>query len=367
MHLVIECSAFVADLSVGDALFGRGHGAATPTAHGPRRSVVGPRPNPDWSTMEPLRVEGLEGRDLLSLADLSEVEFAGLLTSAVQLKQNWAAGIRPAYLQHKSLALVFEKPSLRTRTTFDLAMFQLGGHAVLLDQQQIGLGVRETVRDIASNLQRWVDGIMARTHEHATVTALAEHAAVPVINGLSDYLHPTQVVADYITLHERFGPLEGLKLTYVGDGNNVCNSHVNAAALTGVQLTVACPVGYEPDTQVLAAARAKGSDVRVVHDPRAAVEGADALYTDVWVSMGMEEDTERRRQDFAGYTITPEWFGALSPRGVFMHDLPAHYGEECTEEAVHHERSVVFDQAENRLHAHKAILYQLLGSEGQSL
>lgn len=310
--------------------------------------------------MEPLKVKGLEGRDLLSLADLSAQEFEGLLTSAIQLKQDWAAGRRPAYLQQRSLALVFEKQSLRTRTTFDIAMYQLGGHAVLLDQQQIGLGERETVRDIASNLERWVDGIMARTNLHATVTELARHAQVPVINGLSDQVHPTQVVADYITLKQRFGALDGLKLTFVGDGNNVCHSHINAAALSGVKLTVACPEGYEPDPQVLAAARTRGADVEVVHDPRAAVEGADALYTDVWVSMGMEEETAARRAAFAGYTITPEWFESLSPRGVFMHDLPAHYGEECTEEAVHHGRSVVFDQAENRLHAHKAILYQLL-------
>ncbi len=314
--------------------------------------------------MEPLRIDGLKGRDLLTLAELTREEFAGLLTSAVQLKRAWVAGDRRAHLQQQTLAMVFEKPSLRTRTTFDIAMYQLGGHAVLLDQQQIGLGVRETVRDVATNLSRWVDGIMARTNAHSTVEELAEHASVPVINGLSDLVHPTQVVADYITLTERFEALDGLKLTYVGDGNNVCNSHVNAAALTGVQLTVACPPGYEPQPEVLAAARQRGAQVTVVHDPRAAVEGADALYTDVWVSMGMEADTAQRRAAFAGYTITPDWFAGLSPRGVFMHDLPAHYGEECTEDAVHHERSVVFDQAENRLHAHKAILFQLLGGGG---
>ncbi len=314
--------------------------------------------------MEPKLNGALAGRDLLSLADLSRQEFADLLESGVQLKQNWKAGVRPAYLRQQSLALVFEKQSLRTRTTFDVAMYQLGGHAVLLDQGQIGLGKRETVRDIACNLERWVDGIMARTNLHATVLELAEHAHVPVINGLSDLLHPTQAVADYITLIERFGSLAGLKITFVGDGNNICNSHINAAALTGVQLTVACPVGYEPPAELLEAARRRGGHIEVVHDPKAASEGADALYTDVWVSMGMEEDTERRRQDFAGYTITPEWFGSLSPRGVFMHDLPAHYGEECTEEAVHHARSVAFDQAENRLHAHKAILFQLLSKPG---
>ncbi|NLG08249.1 MAG: ornithine carbamoyltransferase [Deinococcales bacterium] len=313
--------------------------------------------------MDPLRLEGLAGRDLLSLADLSREEFAGLLDSAVTLKQNWKRGVRPPYLAQRTLAMIFEKPSLRTRTTFDIAMYQLGGHAVLLDQASIGLGVRETVRDVATNLSRWVDAIMARTHAHATLTQLAEHASVPVVNGLSDLLHPTQAVADYITLRERFGDLQGLELVYVGDGNNICNSHVNAAALAGVALTVACPPGYEPDAALLAAARARGACVEVVHDPREAARGADALYTDVWVSMGMEEESERRRRDFAGYTITPAWLEELSPRGVFMHDLPAHYGEECTEEAVYHERSVVFDQAENRLHAHKAILFQLLAAE----
>ncbi len=315
--------------------------------------------------MDPLRIEGLAGRDLLSLADLSTEEFAGIIDSAVTLKRNWQRGTRPAYLQHQTLAMIFEKPSLRTRTTFDIAMYQLGGHAVLLDQSSIGLGVRETVRDVAFNLSRWVDGVMARTNAHGTLRELATHATVPVINGLSDLLHPTQVVADYVTLTERFGSLDGLKLVYVGDGNNVCNSHVAAAALTGVELTVACPQGFEPEPRLLDAARAKGAHVDIVHDPRAAAQGADALYTDVWVSMGQEEDAEQRRQAFAGYTITAEWLDDLSPRGVFMHDLPAHYGEECTEEAVYHERSVVFDQAENRLHAHKAILFQLLGGKEQ--
>lgn len=310
--------------------------------------------------MEPKRNSALFNRDLLSLADFTKQEFADLIQSGVQLKQNWKAGIRPAYLRQQSLAMVFEKQSLRTRTTFDVAMYQLGGHAILLDQGQIGIGKRETVRDIACNLERWVNGIMARTYLHSTVEEFALHADVPVINGLSDLVHPTQAVADYITLIETFGQLEGLKLTFVGDGNNICNSHINSAALSGVHLTVACPPGYEPPAHILEAARQKGAYIEISHDPRAAAEGADALYTDVWISMGMEEDTERRRKDFAGYTITPEWFAALSPRGVFMHDLPAHYGEECTEEAVHHERSVAFDQAENRLHAHKAILFQLL-------
>lgn len=310
--------------------------------------------------MDVVRVKGLEGRDLLSLADLSAEEFDGILESGLQLKRGWKSGARPALLQHRTLAMIFEKPSLRTRTTFDIAMAQLGGHSVLLGQDSIGLGVRESVKDVANNLNRWVDAIMARTVHHHTLVQLAEHAAVPVINGLSDRLHPTQALADYITLRETFGDLRGLKLTFVGDGNNVANSHINAAAHAGVELTIACPEGYEPEPQNLAAARSRGASVTIAHDPRAAVVGADALYTDVWVSMGMEEDGDVRRKAFAGYTVTPAWFEELSPRGVFMHDLPAHYGEECTEEAVYHPRSVVFEQAENRLHAHKAVLWQLM-------
>ncbi len=310
--------------------------------------------------MDVLRVSSLAGRDLLALSDLSKEEFEGLLTSAVQMKQDWKRGVRPKHLEHRTLAMIFEKQSLRTRSTFDIAMAQLGGHAILLSQNYIGWGVRETIRDVASNLDRWVDGIMARTYGHDTLETLATHARVPVINGLSDRLHPCQLLADYVTLLETFGELKGLRITYVGDGNNVCNSHVNAAALAGTSLVIACPEGFEPDEAVLASARERGADVTIQRDPREAMRGADALYTDVWVSMGMEGELERRRTAFAGYTITPEWFADLSPRGVFMHDLPAHYGEECTEEAVYHERSVVFDQAENRLHAHKAVLVQLL-------
>jgi len=221
--------------------------------------------------------------------------------------------------------------------------------------------VRETIRDVAHNLERWVDGIMARTFRHDTLVKLAQHADIPVINGLSDLLHPCQLLADYLTLKEVFGELEGLRITFVGDGNNVCHSHLHAARLAGTSLTVACPEGFEPDPEILKEVRGQGADVHVVHDPEEAALGADALYTDVWISMGQEEEIERRRRAFQGFTITPEWFSRLSKRGIFMHDLPAHYGEECVEEVVYHPQSRVFDQAENRLHAHKAILFQLLG------
>ncbi len=303
----------------------------------------------------------LEGRDLLSLAELERDAFFGLLHGARELKERWKAGDRPALLKHKTIAMLFEKQSLRTRSTFDIAMYQLGGHSVLLSQNFIGVGVRETIRDVAHNLERWVDGIMARTYGHDSLLELAKHADVPVINGLSDLLHPCQLLADYLTLIETFGDLEGLAITFVGDGNNVCNSHINAAAHAGVELTIACPEGFDPDPQIVARARAAGARIYLSRDPREAIQGADVLYTDVWISMGQEEDSNVRRRAFAGYTVTPEWLEQLSPRGVFMHDLPAHYGEECVEETVYHPRSVVFDQAENRLHAHKGILVQLLG------
>jgi ornithine carbamoyltransferase len=314
--------------------------------------------------MPPTIPDTLRGRDFLSLADLDSDAFLGVLRTSRELKEAWKAGDRPRLLEHRTLAMIFEKQSLRTRSTFDIAMFQLGGHSVLLSQNFIGIGVRETIRDVASNLERWVDAIMARTYGHETLLEFAEHAHVPIINGLSDRLHPCQITADYLTLLETFGEneLSGLRIAFVGDGNNVCQSHVNAAALTGASLVIGCPEGFEPNEGILAAARERGADVTIDHDPRAAAEGADVLYTDVWISMGQEEDSERRRQAFADYTITPAWFDLLSSRGVFMHDLPAHYGEEVVEEAVYHERSVVFDQAENRLHAHKGILVGLLGA-----
>lgn len=312
------------------------------------------------SITRPTEAASLAGHDLLSLGDLTQAQFFDLLHTSLTLKRGWNEGDRPRLLEHKTLAMIFEKQSLRTRSTFDIAMFQLGGHSVLLSQNFIGVGVRESIRDVASNLERWVDGIMARTYGHHTLLELSEHAGVPVINGLSDLVHPCQLLADYLTLLEQFGELAGLRVAFVGDGNNVCNSHLLAAAHAGVRLTVACPEGFDPDGALLARARELGADIDIVRDPRAAAAGADVLYTDVWISMGQEEEAERRRRAFAGYTVTPDWFDELSPRGIFMHDLPAHYGEECSEEAVYHERSRVFDQAENRLHAHKGILVSLL-------
>ncbi|MEX2535428.1 MAG: ornithine carbamoyltransferase, partial [Trueperaceae bacterium] len=227
------------------------------------------------STLPLNTVESLTGRDLLSLEDLTRDEFTGLLNLAIDLKVAWKRGERPQPLRHKTLAMIFEKQSLRTRSTFDIAMYQLGGHSVLLSQNYIGWGVRETIRDVAHNLERWVEGIMARTYGHSTLVELARHASVPVVNGLSDLLHPCQLLADYLTMREVFGDLNGVRVAFVGDGNNVCNSHIFAAMQAGTELTIACPDGYDPDSQALERARSRGAMVSIVRDPREAIEGAD--------------------------------------------------------------------------------------------
>lgn len=307
------------------------------------------------------KIDSLKGRDLTSLSDLSQTEFAELLESAIEIKKASKLGIRPEMLKQKTLAMIFEKPSLRTRSTFDIGMYQLGGYSILLDQKGINLGVRETIKDVAHNLERWYDGIMARTFAHSTIIELAKEADIPVINGLSDLTHPCQLMADYLTMKEEFGELKGLKVAFVGDGNNMANSHINAAVLAGTELTIACPEGYEPDMEIVENARAQGANIKIDHGLKDAVVGADVLYTDVWVSMGQEEESKARKKAFQGYTITPDWFELLSDKGIFMHDLPAHYGEECVQETVYHPQSRVFPQAENRLHAQKAVLYQTMG------
>ncbi len=290
----------------------------------------------------------MQVRDLLDVDDLSREELAFLVERAAELK---AARYRGAELAGRTWALVFEKPSLRTRSTLEIAVYELGGHPLYLDQNGIGLGVREPVRDVAKNLERWVAGIAARVHAHATVAALAENARVPVINALSDRAHPLQAIADLLTLKEAFGRLEGLTVAWVGDGNNVLASFAKAAERTGVRVVAAIPEGYDPPEAL---------PVEIVREPGAAVEGADAVYTDVWVSMGQEAEAERRRADFAGFTVTPELFERAKPTAAFLHCLPAHYGEEVVPEVVDHPRSRVFDQAENRLHAAKAVLLWLV-------
>ncbi|MCS7057813.1 MAG: ornithine carbamoyltransferase [Meiothermus sp.] len=302
-----------------------------------------------------------KGRDFLSNLDLSPAEYRAVLDTAHAMKRGEFKGLKP--LEGQTLAMIFEKPSLRTRTTFEVAMNQLGGHAIHLTNAEIGLGTREPVRDIALNLERWVDAIMARVYLHSTLEELARYSSKPVINGLSDLLHPVQLLADYQTIEEHFGQTKGLRVTYIGDGNNMANAHIQCAVLSGVKLTVATPRGYEPNAVIYMEALRLGADVTLTHDPVAAVEGAQVLYTDVWVSMGQEAEASQRRKikDFAGFQVTPETLERIDPDGIFLHCLPAHYGEEVVEEATLHRKSRVFDQAENRLHAQKALLYHLLG------
>ncbi|KGQ22992.1 ornithine carbamoyltransferase [Thermus filiformis] len=291
-------------------------------------------------------------KDFLDFQSLGREEVLALLDEAQRMKEENYRGLE---LSGRVVALLFEKPSLRTRTTLEVAAVHLGGHAVYLDQKQVGLGEREPVRDVAKNLERFVDGIAARVYRHETVEELARHARIPVVNALSDRAHPLQALADLLTLREVFGGLEGVEVAYIGDGNNVLHSLLEVAPLVGLRVRVATPRGYEPDPQLL-----KRANALFTHDPREAVQGAHALYTDVWTSMGQEAEREKRLKDFQGFQVTEKLLDLLHPDGVFLHCLPAHYGEEVTEAVVHGKRSRVFDQAENRLHTAKAVLLALL-------
>lgn len=303
-------------------------------------------------------------RDLVSIHDLSREEIEALFALARDLKDRLQRREPHPLLPGKTLAMIFEKPSLRTRVTFEVAMTQLGGHAIYLAPQDIRLGERETVEDGARNLSRWVDGIVARTFRHEMVERLAQYATVPVINGLTDLLHPCQVLSDLFTLRERRGRMEGLQVAFVGDGNNVCNSWLFGAAKMGLHFTVACPKGYEPDRGVLAKAledaKATGARLRITHDPSEAARGADVLYADVWTSMGQEEERTRRMRDFQGFQVNRALVKLAKREVLVMHCLPAHRGEEITDEVMDGPHSVILDQAENRLHVQKAILATLL-------
>ena len=309
-------------------------------------------------TPETLPQPAMAGRDFLSNLDMSAAELRSVLDTAASMKRGEWRNVKP--LSGLSLALVFEKASLRTRTTFDVGMYQLGGHAITLSNQEIGLGKRERVSDVARNLERWVDGVMGRVYLQQTLQELAENASIPVINGLSDMLHPVQLLADYQTIEEQLGGSAGKRVVYIGDGNNLANSHIQMAMLTRSSVTIVTPIGYEPNGGVLQGALQQGADVTLTND-LSAVDGADVLYTDVWISMGQESEAEMRRRAFRGYQVTPQMLERLAPDGIFLHCLPAHYGEETVPEATEHPKSRVFDQAENRLHAQKALLYHLLG------
>jgi ornithine carbamoyltransferase len=299
---------------------------------------------------------------LLSIADLSGDEILSLIYNAVELKKK----VWTETLKHKSLAILFEKQSARTRVSLDLAMNQLGGHAIYLSQAEVGLGTRESVPDVARVLGRYADAIAARTYSHRTIEILAEYAGVPVINALSDYEHPCQALADLQTIYEKKGTLRGITLAYIGDGNNIANSLALASALTGMNFRIASPEGYNlpQDVQSQADKNAadSGSTITLTSSPEEAVTGADVVYTDVWASMGQEDEAEERRKLFADYQVNDKLMSLAKEDAIFMHDLPAHRGEEVTDEVIESVRSVVFDQAENRLHAQKALLVKLLGT-----
>lgn len=306
----------------------------------------------------------LRGRHLLSVRDLSPQEIRQVLDLAHHLKREHRAGIRHEVLTGKAVALLFEKPSLRTRVTFEVGVRQLGGYSVYLAPQDVQLGVRETVPDVARNLSRWVDGIVARVNRHAALVELAEAAAVPVINALSDFEHPCQALGDLLTLEERFGGFSGIRAAWVGDGNNVCHSFLLAASRVGLSVAVATPPGYAPDPDVVAEAQAEarrwGASVRVLTDPHEAVAGAQVVYTDVWASMGQEAQREERRRAFQGFQVNRRLLDRADPEAVVLHCLPAHRGEEITDEVLDGPQSAVLDQAENRLHAQKAVLALVL-------
>lgn len=302
-------------------------------------------------------------KDLISIHDLTAAQVAHLFDLAAAMKAA-PKDYRKA-LDGKVLAMIFEKSSTRTRVSFETGMFQLGGLAQFLSSRDIQIGRGEPISDTARVLSRYVDGIMARTFAHATVTDLAKYASVPVVNGLTDLLHPCQALTDYFTMREVFGDLRGLKLAYVGDGNNMAHSLMYGGAKVGVNVAVAAPAGYEPSAEVVANARADaaaaGTTLLVTRSVEEAVAGAHVVYTDVWASMGQEAEQAKRVKDFAGWTVTNATMALADPKAVFMHCLPAHRGEEVAAEVCDGPRSVIYDEAENRLHVQKAILATLMG------
>ena len=299
--------------------------------------------------------ESLKGRHFLRIADWSRDELEQVLELAADLKRKLKAGEEHRLLPGRSLGMVFEKPSTRTRVSFEVGMTQLGGTALFLVAADLQFGHGETIRDTGAVLSRFLDAIMIRTYDQAAIEELAGGATIPVINGLTDTSHPCQALADVLTMRERFGDLAGRKLVYVGDGNNTCASLIEGAATFGMEIVVACPRGYEPPEGALAAARAR-STVEVVRDAREAAVGAHVLYTDTWISMGQENERVQRLRDLAGYAIDDELLSVADRDAIVMHCLPAHYGEEVTEEILHGPRSAAWDEAENRLHAQKALL-----------
>ncbi len=300
--------------------------------------------------------------DFVTIGELKKEEVKEILSLAMEIKKN-----KKKYgnaLKDKILAMVFEKPSLRTRMTFEVGMLEMGGKAIYLGPSEIQLGKRESIADVARNLERWVDGIMIRTFGHKNVEEMAKWAKPPVINGLTDLHHPCQALADYFTLFEKFGKLEGLKIAYIGDGNNVCHSLIEGASKLGVNISVATPEGYEPKKEIVEKTmKEANSKIEILRDPVEAVKNADAIYTDTWTSMGQEHEKEIRIKIFRSYQVNKSLMEKTGKKSYFMHCLPAHRGEEVTDEVIDSEYSIVFDEAENRLHVQKAIMYILMGGK----
>jgi ornithine carbamoyltransferase len=309
-------------------------------------------------------------RDFLTLDDVTRPEIEGLLTSAARLKDYLKRGVPHRFLEGRTLGMIFKKPSSRTRVSFEIGMFQLGGLALFLSNQDLGMGVRESVADIGRLFSRYLDGIMVRTFAHEEVEELARYATIPVINGLTDVHHPCQILADLLTVQEKFGRCEGVKVTWVGDGNNVANSWLQGASKMGMHLSLACPKGYWPPAELVRKtqeeAAANGGSVELHEDPFQAVKGADVIYTDVWVSMGQEAERRWRLEVFQPYQVNQTLLAAAKPTTLVMHCLPAHRGEEITAEVIDGPRSIVFDHAENRLHTQKAVLHFLLSRREES-
>ncbi len=303
-------------------------------------------------------------KDLLAISDLTTSDIVTLLNLAIKLKFQQESGEAHQILSGKTLAMIFTKSSTRTRVSFETGMYQLGGHALNLSGGELQLGRGETIEDTAKVLSRYVDGIMIRTYSHSDVEELAKYASIPVINGLTDDHHPCQVLADMLTIIEHKGKLDGITVAYVGDGNNVANSLLQAAALAGFNLNVATPPDFAPCPTIVQwvqkTAQSSGAVIKLTNDPVAAVSGADVVYTDTWVSMGQEADKATRVKAFEGFQVDSALFAKAKPDAIFMHDLPAYRGFEVSDEVMAHERSVIYDQAENRLHAQKAVLAALL-------
>ncbi|HJJ28348.1 MAG TPA: ornithine carbamoyltransferase [Methanocorpusculum sp.] len=302
-------------------------------------------------------------KDLLSITDLTTEAYDEILLLAAKLKRQRYAGVPHPYLQGKTLGMIFEKASTRTRISFDVGMHELGGYAIYLNSRDTQMGRGETVPDSARVMSRFMHGVIMRTYKHQTIVDFAKYASIPVINALSDREHPCQILADSLTLKEKFGDLHGLKIAWVGDGNNVCNSLIMCSVQTGMEISVATPKGYEPDPDAVRFAERNGGRIHLSHDPVEAVADAHAIYTDTWISMGEEDIRDRKLKDFGGFQVNKELVSKAADDALILHCLPAHRGEEITDEVIDSMQSGVWDEAENRLHAQQAVLVKLLNRE----